>query len=106
MQQDVKSFLAGERAALGRAFRETLPSQQALGVLSNGVAHVGARLAEEAAHVRELQAARSDMGATLQVGCCSVPSPQYNLATPLTYLWFAGTPLLWAYRASLWNVRW
>ena len=38
--QDTSSFLAGERAALARAFRETLPSQQALGALSSGVKQV------------------------------------------------------------------
>ncbi len=38
--QDTTSFLAGERAALARAFRETLPSQQALGALSSGIKQV------------------------------------------------------------------
>ena len=38
--QDTSSFLAGERAALARAFRETLPSQQALGALSSGIKQV------------------------------------------------------------------
>lgn len=68
--QDTAAFLAGERAALGRAFRESLPSQQALGALCNGVAQVSARMAEEAAAVRELQAGRADMGATLQARPC------------------------------------
>lgn len=64
--QDRAAFLAGERAALGRAFRESLPSQQALGALCNGVAQVSARMAEEAAAVRQLQAGSADMGATMR----------------------------------------
>lgn len=64
--QDKAAFLAGERAALGRAFRESLPSQQALGALCNGVAQVSARMAEEAAVVRELQTGCADIGATVK----------------------------------------
>jgi hypothetical protein len=41
--QDTTSFLAGERAALSRAFRETLPSQHTLGALSSSVKQVPAR---------------------------------------------------------------
>ena len=47
MLQDEASYVAGERAALLRAFRETLPSQQALGSLFHAVQHLTKRIDQE-----------------------------------------------------------
>ena len=55
--QDSSSFIAGERSALLRAFRETLPSQQAIGSLYHAVHQITGRMDQEACDVRK-------------VGCC------------------------------------
>ena len=52
--QDEASYVAGERAALLRAFRETLPSQQALGSLFHAVQHVTKRMDEEGNDVQQV----------------------------------------------------
>lgn len=51
--QDEASFVAGERAALLRAFRETLPSQQALGSLFHAVQHLTKRMDQEGNDVHQ-----------------------------------------------------
>lgn len=51
------AYAAGERAALARAFREALPSQQALGALANAVTSLQARAGSNEAVSREAAAA-------------------------------------------------
>ena len=53
--QDEASFVAGERAALLRAFRETLPSQQALGSLFHAVQHLTKRMDQEGHDVHQVR---------------------------------------------------
>ena len=52
--QDSSSFIAGERSALLRAFRETLPSQQAIGSLYHAVHQITGRMDQEACDVRKV----------------------------------------------------
>ena len=52
--QDEASYIAGERAALLRAFRETLPSQQALGSLFHAVQHLTKRMDQEGNDVHQV----------------------------------------------------
>lgn len=52
--QDESSYVAGERAALLRAFRETLPSQQALGSLFHAVQHLTKRMDQEGNDVHQV----------------------------------------------------
>lgn len=52
--QDEASYVAGERAALLRAFRETLPSQQALGSLFHAVQHLTKRMDQEGNDVHQV----------------------------------------------------
>ena len=54
MLQDEASYIAGERAALLRAFRETLPSQQALGSLFHAVQHLTKRMDQEGNDVHQV----------------------------------------------------
>ena len=51
--QDEASYIAGERAALLRAFRETLPSQQALGSLFHAVQQLTRRVDQEGTDVHQ-----------------------------------------------------
>ena len=51
--QDEASYIAGERAALLRAFRETLPSQQALGSLFHAVQQLTRRVDQEVTYVHQ-----------------------------------------------------
>lgn len=51
--QDEASYIAGERAALLRAFRETLPSQQALGSLFHAVQQLTRRVDQEGSDVHK-----------------------------------------------------
>ena len=51
--QNEASYIAGERAALLRAFRETLPSQQALGSLFHAVQHLTKRMDQEGNDVQQ-----------------------------------------------------
>ena len=51
------AYAAGERAALARAFREALPSQQALGALANAVTSLQSRAGSSEALSREAAAA-------------------------------------------------
>jgi len=51
------AYAAGERAALARAFREALPSQQALGALANAVTSLQSRAGSSEAVSREAAAA-------------------------------------------------
>ena len=51
------AYAAGERAALARAFREALPSQQALGALANAVTSLQSRVGSSEAVSREAAAA-------------------------------------------------
>lgn len=53
--QDEASYVAGERAALLRAFRETLPSQQALGSLFHAVQHLTKRMDQEGNDVHQVK---------------------------------------------------
>lgn len=53
--QDESSYVAGERAALLRAFRETLPSQQALGSLFHAVQHLTKRMDQEGSDVHQVR---------------------------------------------------
>ena len=53
--QDEASYVAGERAALLRAFRETLPSQQALGSLFHAVQHLTKRMDQEGNDVHQVR---------------------------------------------------
>lgn len=53
--QDESSYVAGERAALLRAFRETLPSQQALGSLFHAVQHLTKRMDQEGNDVHQVR---------------------------------------------------
>ena len=53
--QDEASYIAGERAALLRAFRETLPSQQALGSLFHAVQHLTKRMDQEGNDVHQVR---------------------------------------------------
>ena len=57
MLQDEASYIAGERAALLRAFRETLPSQQALGSLFHAVQHLTKRMDQEGNDVHQVSTA-------------------------------------------------
>lgn len=52
--QDEASYIAGERAALLRAFRETLPSQQALGSLFHAVQHLTKRMDQDGHDVHQV----------------------------------------------------
>ncbi|KAL3142127.1 hypothetical protein ABBQ32_004745 [Trebouxia sp. C0010 RCD-2024] len=63
---DESSYVAGERAALLRAFRETLPSQQALGSLFHAVQHLTKRMDQEGNDVHQVQIALSSLSASLQ----------------------------------------
>jgi hypothetical protein len=65
--QDAAAYMAGERAALTRAFRDALPSQRALGGLSGAVSRIDVRLGEEAGHVRGLQGAAAQLAAAVKV---------------------------------------
>lgn len=51
------AYAAGERAALARAFREALPSQQALGALANAVTSLQSRAGSSETFSREAAAA-------------------------------------------------
>lgn len=51
--QDEASYIAGERAALLRAFRETLPSQQALGSLFHAVQQLSRRVEREGSDMQQ-----------------------------------------------------
>ena len=53
-----------------RAFQLTLPGQQALGALSQGLQQLERRLQEEAEHVRTTQLTSSETRATAQVFAC------------------------------------
>lgn len=63
---DEASYIAGERAALLRAFRETLPSQQALGSLFHAVQHLTKRMDQDGHDVHQVQIALSSLSASLQ----------------------------------------
>eukprot|EP00891_Asterochloris_glomerata_P005002 jgi/Astpho2/5002/Aster-05940 len=64
--KDSSSFIAGERSALLRAFRETLPSQQAIGSLYHAVHQITGRMDQEACDVRKVQTAVVEVAASLQ----------------------------------------
>ncbi|KAL0048602.1 hypothetical protein WJX82_006768 [Trebouxia sp. C0006] len=63
---DEASYVAGERAALLRAFRETLPSQQALGSLFHAVQHLTKRMDQDGHDVHQVQIALSSLSTSLQ----------------------------------------
>ncbi|KAL0027681.1 hypothetical protein WJX79_008465 [Trebouxia sp. C0005] len=63
---DEASYIAGERAAILRAFRETLPSQQALGSLFHAVQHLTKRMDQDGHDVHQVQIALSSLSASLQ----------------------------------------
>lgn len=59
--QDEASYIAGERAALLRAFRETLPSQQALGSLFHAVQHLTKQMDRDGHDVHQVYLPLSHM---------------------------------------------
>ncbi|KAK9819876.1 hypothetical protein WJX72_003518 [[Myrmecia] bisecta] len=64
---DQASFVAGERTALMRAFRETLPSQQALGQLFSAVQQLDGRLQQKEQQSRCLETSAAQLAASAEM---------------------------------------
>lgn len=71
--QDEASYIAGERAALLRAFRETLPSQQALGSLFHAVQHLTKRMDQEGNDVHQVRHSTQDCMLWVNNQCTRLP---------------------------------
>ena len=65
--QEEKSFIAGERAGLLRAFRETLPAQRTLGELASGLNRMHIQMDNDRLHARQAATTVAELSAKLQV---------------------------------------
>ncbi len=65
--QDEKAYIAGERAGLLRAFRETLPAQRMLGELASGVNRMQTQMDNDRLHARQATTTVAELSAKLQV---------------------------------------
>ncbi len=65
--QDEKAYIAGERAGLLRAFRETLPAQRTLGELASGLTRMQIQMDNDRLHARQATTTVAELSAKLQV---------------------------------------
>ena len=65
--QDEKAYIAGERAGLLRAFRETLPAQRTLGELASGLSRMQIQMDNDRLHARQATTTVAELSAKLQV---------------------------------------
>ena len=80
--QEEKSYIAGERAGLLRAFRETLPAQRTLGELASGLNRMQIQMDNDRLHARQAATTVAELCAKLQVTYCN------NLSLRI-YVWMA-----------------
>lgn len=65
--QDEKAYIAGERAGLLRAFRETLPAQRTLGELASGLNRLQIQVDNDRLHARQAATTVAELATKLQV---------------------------------------
>ncbi|CAL5226155.1 g8978 [Coccomyxa viridis] len=63
---DEKAYIAGERAGLLRAFRETLPAQRTLGELASGLSRMQIQMDNDRLHARQATTTVAELSAKLQ----------------------------------------
>ena len=68
--QDEAAYVAGERAGLLRAFRETLPSQQLLGSCCGGIQRLQMQVDQDRLHARAAESSLAELATKMQVCCC------------------------------------
>ena len=87
--QEEKSYIAGERAGLLRAFRETLPAQRTLGELASGLNRMQIQMDNDRLHARQAATTVAELVAKLQV----FPLAQYIITNTSIGCLMAGSSM-------------